>query len=84
MPFAPVMSPRLLAENEHVKERGFFQEVDQPEMGRTQVAGPPFRMSETPLRYGPAPTLGEHTRDVLLDLGYDEEGTRILRERGVT
>jgi crotonobetainyl-CoA:carnitine CoA-transferase CaiB-like acyl-CoA transferase len=84
MPFAPVMSPRLLSENEHVKERGFFQEVDQPQMGRTQVTGPPFRMSETPLRHGPAPTLGEHTHDVLLEVGYDAEEARIVRERGIT
>jgi formyl-CoA transferase len=84
MPFAPVMSPRLLAENEHVTERGFFQEVDQPEMGRTQMAGPPFRMSETPLRHGSAPALSEHTHEVLLELGYDPEEARMLRERGIT
>ena len=84
MPFGPVMSPRLLHEDEHIKARGFFQEVEQPELGRTKVAGAPFKMSETPLRTGPAPTLGEHTHEVLLDLGYDSEDARILRERGVT
>ena len=84
MPFAPVMSPRLLLESEHLKERGFFREVEQAEMGRTQVAGAPFKMSETPLPHGPAPTLGEHTHDVLLEFGYDPEDARILRERGIT
>ncbi len=84
MPFGPVMSPGLLLEDEHMKERGFFQEVEQPEVGRTRVAGAPFRMSETPLRQGVAPILGEHTHDALLELGYDAEEARILRERGVT
>jgi crotonobetainyl-CoA:carnitine CoA-transferase CaiB-like acyl-CoA transferase len=84
MPFSPVMSPRLLMESEHLKERGFFQEVDQPEIGRTQVAAAPFKMSETPLRYAPAPTLGQHNHDVLSKLGYDAEDARILRERGIT
>ncbi len=84
MPFAPVMSPRLLREDEHMEARGFFQEVEQPGLGRTQVAGAPFKMSETPPRVGAAPTLGEHTQDALLELGYDAEEARILRERGVT
>jgi crotonobetainyl-CoA:carnitine CoA-transferase CaiB-like acyl-CoA transferase len=84
MPFAPVTSPRLLMESEHLKERGFFHEVDQPQTGRTQIAGPPFKMSETPLRHGPAPALGQHTHDALLDLGYDADDARILRERGIT
>jgi crotonobetainyl-CoA:carnitine CoA-transferase CaiB-like acyl-CoA transferase len=84
MPFSPVTNPRLLMESEHLKERGFFQEVDQPEIGRTRMPAAPFRMSETPLRHAPAPTLGQHTHDVLSEAGYDAEDARILRERGVT
>ncbi len=85
MPFAPVMTPQLLLESEHLKERGLFQEIDQPGMGRIPAASPPFRMSETPLREAaPAPGLGQHTHDVLQDAGYDAEAAAILRERGVT
>ena len=84
VPFAAVLSPGMLVENEHLKERGFFQEVNQPELGPLPVAGAPFKMSDTPLRCGPAPTLGQHTQEVLLDLGYDAEDAVILRERGIT
>jgi crotonobetainyl-CoA:carnitine CoA-transferase CaiB-like acyl-CoA transferase len=84
IPFGPVMSPRLLLEDEHLKERGFFGEVEQPEVGMIQMAGPPVKMSETPLRSGPAPMLGEQTTEVLAELGYEAEDARILRERGVT
>ena len=83
MPFAPVMDARTLLENEHLRERGFFREVEQPEVGRVPAAAFPFQMSETPLRCGRAPLLGEHTQDVLLDLGYDKGDTVVLRERGV-
>jgi crotonobetainyl-CoA:carnitine CoA-transferase CaiB-like acyl-CoA transferase len=84
IPFGPVMSPELLLEDEHLKERGFFQEVEQPEVGRIMACGAPFKMSETPLRSGPAPLLGEQTQEVLAELGYDSEDARVLRERGVT
>ena len=84
IPFGPVMDPRLLLEDEHLKERGFFQGVEQPEVGRVATCGAPFKMSATPLRSGPAPMLGEHTQDVLLELGYEAGDAAILRERGVT
>jgi crotonobetainyl-CoA:carnitine CoA-transferase CaiB-like acyl-CoA transferase len=84
IPFAPVTGPRLLMESEHLKERGFFQEVEQPEVGLVRMAGAPFKMSVTPLRQAVAPTLSEHTYDALSEIGYDAEAARILRERGIT
>jgi crotonobetainyl-CoA:carnitine CoA-transferase CaiB-like acyl-CoA transferase len=83
MPFAPVMSPRLLSECDHLAEREFFEEVAEPS-GPLRLAGAPFKMGETPLRRGPAPPLGEHTHETLLEIGYDAEDARVLRERGVT
>ncbi len=41
-------------------------------------------MSETPLRHGAAPLLGQHTQDILRELDYSPEDTVILRERGIT
>jgi crotonobetainyl-CoA:carnitine CoA-transferase CaiB-like acyl-CoA transferase len=70
--------------NGHLSDRDLFQQIDQPEIGPIPIAGAPFKMSETPLRAGPAPRLSEHTQDVLLDLGYSKEDTLILHERGIT
>ncbi len=84
LPFAPVLGPDTLLDNEHLRERGFFEEIEHPEAGKLAHTGPPFRMSETPLETGPAPLLGEHTQDVLLDLGYSAEEAVVLRERGIT
>lgn len=84
MPFAHVPTVAELLEDEHLRARGFFVEVDHPEAGRLTYAGPPFRMSETPLSGGRAPLLGEHNREVLVDeLGYEVEDLGILRERDV-
>jgi crotonobetainyl-CoA:carnitine CoA-transferase CaiB-like acyl-CoA transferase len=83
VPFAAVLDPKTLLENEHLRERDFFAEVEHPELGKMPLAAFPFKMSETPLRVGRSPLLGEHTQDVLLELGYEKEDTVILRERGI-
>ena len=58
IPFAAVLDAKTLLENEHLRERGFFAEVEQPELGKVPVAAYPFKMSETPLRVGRSPLLG--------------------------
>ncbi len=83
VPFAPVMNPETLLANEHLKERAFFVEVDQPGVGKVTLPAVLFKMSETPLRFGPAPALGEQTPEVLESAGYSADDARILRERGV-
>lgn len=83
MPFAPVMDAKMLLENEHLRSRGFFAEIEQPGVGKLPMAANPFWMSETPLRAGPAPTLGADTQDELAVAGYDPDDALVLRERGV-
>jgi crotonobetainyl-CoA:carnitine CoA-transferase CaiB-like acyl-CoA transferase len=57
-------------EDPHVKHRGAITEVDQPGHGRVQMLSFPFRPSGTPPSIRrPAPLLGEHTEEVLAELG---------------
>ena len=58
VPFAAVMSPQTLLESNHLTERRFFGEIDQPGVGKLPAVGAIFRMSKTPLSFGPAPALG--------------------------
>lgn len=64
IPFAAVMDPRSLLENEHLRQRAFFSEIEQPGLGKLPIALHAFRMSETPLSTGPAPALGADTKEV--------------------
>ena len=57
MPFGPVLSAPQLLEDEHLRVRGFF---DPPAGSDERTLGPPFRLSETPLRPGVPAALGEH------------------------
>ncbi|HUF52417.1 MAG TPA: CoA transferase [Dehalococcoidia bacterium] len=61
IPFAAVMEPGTLLNDPHLRERGFFCEVDQPGLGKIPVACYIFQMSETPLQCDAAPALGDNT-----------------------
>jgi benzylsuccinate CoA-transferase BbsF subunit len=55
-----VQNARDLAEDPQLNERGFFIELDHPELGKTTSDGVPLRLSDTPARYNrAAPVLGQ-------------------------
>ena len=84
MPFAHVFNAAQLLENEHLKDRGFFQEIDHPEAGRLKYTGDIFKADCMTAPMQRAPLLGEHNEAILLgELGYTENDLVVLRRRGV-
>ena len=63
---------------------GIVAEYEHPRFGRMRQLGPLVRFSETPGRVaGPAPIPGQHSTELLQELGYDEGAVAALLERGV-
>lgn len=69
VPAAALRSPRDIAEDEGLRERGHMVLVDHPETGPFWQSGCPMRLTRTPggVR-GPAPCLGEHSAEVFEEL----------------
>jgi formyl-CoA transferase len=62
----------------------YFVEADHPEHGKTNMVGWPWDFSETPASFRrSAPKFGEHTDEVLKEIGYKEEEIGKLKEVGV-
>jgi crotonobetainyl-CoA:carnitine CoA-transferase CaiB-like acyl-CoA transferase len=70
VPCAPVLTRRELLSDPQVVSNGLIVEFDQPGLGRVRQARPAARFAVTPSRApGPAPGLGEHTGEILAELG---------------
>jgi len=79
----PINTTEDLFKTPHYYERGFWEEIDHPVMGKTTIPGAPYKMSETPWRINsPAPILGEHNEEVYGRLGYDQKDLVSLKEVG--
>jgi crotonobetainyl-CoA:carnitine CoA-transferase CaiB-like acyl-CoA transferase len=59
-------------------------ELDDPELGRVAQVGVAARLAATPGAVrGPAPRVGEHTSEILRELGYDDHAIAAYRRDGV-
>ena len=85
IPCGEVLTPAQAVVNEQVAERGFLVDTDYPGLPRpAPVARMPvdFSKAATPIRRR-APTLGEHTDDILRELGFDAAAIDDLRAKRV-
>jgi crotonobetainyl-CoA:carnitine CoA-transferase CaiB-like acyl-CoA transferase len=84
IPVGVLETPDTLLENEHLKARGYFREVEHPVLGRLLYPGEPVKMSGYSQLTGvPAPLLGEHNKEVYSRLGYSLEQLEDFRQRNI-
>jgi crotonobetainyl-CoA:carnitine CoA-transferase CaiB-like acyl-CoA transferase len=85
VPCAPILRRSEIVKNEQVVARGIITELDQPGVGRIRQPKPAaqFAVNQSAIK-GPAPRIGEHSRDVLRELGYsDAEIEKMIEDKAV-
>ena len=83
VPCAPVLTRTGMIRHEQVLENGIVVEVEHPAAGRLRQASPAAQFSGTPAAIArAAPGLGEHTAEVLAELGYTAAEMEALRAAG--
>jgi len=83
VPCGPIMSTEDLANDEHIRGRDMWVELDHPQRGKWWNVGMPIKLSASPARIERSPTLGEHTDQVLKEvLGYEDSKISSLRQAG--
>ena len=80
----PIQNYDDIVDGDQALLNGYIQEVEHPEIGPIKIVGTPFGMSEARIEpRGPAPELGQHTEELLLDLGYSWADISRLRDDAV-
>lgn len=82
IPCGPILSMKEIAEDPWLRKSGTVVEVDHPSRGRHLTVGNPIKLSDSPTEVTRAPLLGEHTEQVLKELGYGDKDMELLRSEG--
>ena len=83
IPCGPILSMKEIAEEPSLRKTGTVVEVDHPKRGKYLTVGNPIKMSDSPTDVVRSPLLGEHTEEVLRQLGYSDDDLTTLRAEGV-
>jgi formyl-CoA transferase len=82
IPCGPILSMKEIADDPWLRQSGTVVEVDHPTRGRHLTVGNPIKMSDSATEVTRAPLLGEHTEEVLRELGYTDSDMKAMRAEG--
>ncbi len=81
--WAPALTFTEVHEHVQVQANGYLTELTGHDGTPFRLVAPPYQFDEQPpAASGPAPELGQHTEEVLLDLGFDWDQITAWREKG--
>jgi crotonobetainyl-CoA:carnitine CoA-transferase CaiB-like acyl-CoA transferase len=83
LPASPMQTLVEVMNDPQVKANHFFPDYDHPNYGRMKIMASPVNLSQTPaaIRH-PAPELGQHTEEILLEAGYSWEDIQQFQAKG--
>jgi len=83
VPCGPILSMKELAEESSLKATGTIVEVDHPERGKYLTVGNPIKLSDSSSDVKRSPLLGEHTDEILTEIGLSDQEILAAKEEKV-
>src|SRR5580700_10185940 len=83
IPCGPILSMEEIMNEPSLRATGTVVEVDHPTRGKYLTVGNPIKLSDSPTEVKRSPLLGEHTDEVLAELGFKAEEIGALRQAKV-
>jgi formyl-CoA transferase len=83
IPCGPILSMKEIAEEPSLRATGTVVEVDHPTRGKYLTVGNPIKLSDSPTEVTRSPLLGEHTDEILAQLGFGPDYIAALRAEHV-
>ena len=84
IPCGPIYTVDKIFADPQVLHREMVKELDHPKAGKVKVTGIPIKLSDTPGEVETAPpVLGQHTQEVLTELGYNDKDLEKLKQEKV-
>jgi formyl-CoA transferase len=83
VPCGPILSTKDLIEDASLRARGMIVDVEHPERGTYKTVGCPLNLSDSPVEVKRSPLLGEHTAEILTEIGWTGSGVQELHAAGV-
>ena len=79
----PVLDLDEVVSDPQLLHRNMIMEVNHPKAGKARQLGMSIKLSDTPAQFRSfAPALGEHTGEILEELGYTASGIKALQDQG--
>jgi len=79
VPCGPILSMKELSQEQSLRDTGTIVEVDHPTRGKYLTVGNPIKMSDSETVVTRSPLLGEHTDEILSELGFSTDELISLR-----
>ena len=79
IPCGPILSMKEIADEPSLRATGTIVEVDHPMRGKYLTVGNPIKLSDSKTDVTRSPLLGEHTDEILQELGYLQKDIVELR-----